>query len=61
MIISAAAFLENEQMRKEVQHSFDVRMLSLELARSIDGYDDAPRDVKNYIYDSIRDRLLFLS
>ena len=57
MVISVAAYVKNEEVRKVVLKSDNIRRRTLERCYSIPGYADLPRKVKNAVYDDVRLRI----
>ena len=60
MIISTAAFTENEKIKEELIKSDKARKISLNIAYNIPGYKEAARDTRRYIYDAIREKVFSL-
>ena len=54
MIISVAAYVKDDEVRKVVLKSDNIRLRTLERCYSIPGYADMPRKVKNAVYDNVR-------
>ena len=53
-IISVAAYVKDDEVRKVVLKSDNIRFRALERCYSIPGYADLPRKVKNAVYDKVR-------
>ena len=54
MLISVAAYVKNDEVRKVVLKSDNIRRRTLERCYSIPGYADLPRKVQNAVYDNIK-------
>ena len=55
-IISAAEFID-EPARTDLQKWFSVRENTLDIAYSVPGYKESSRETKNYLYDTIREKV----
>ena len=53
MVINAAAFIDDKNAAAEMIYLTKIRDTALDIAHSIDGYKDADRTTKNFIYDEI--------
>ena len=58
MVISVAAFLDDSSERRELDELFKVRDVALDMVYDVPGYAYASRDLKNWLYDIVRDRVL---
>ena len=54
MIISVAEYVRDNEVRKVVLKSDNLRRRTLEKCYSIPGYADLPRKVQNAVYDNVR-------
>ena len=54
MIISVAAYVKDDEVRKAVLNSDNIRSRTLEKCYAIPGYTELPRKVKNAVYDKVR-------
>lgn len=57
MIISVAEYVRDNEVRKVVLKSDNLRRRTLEKCYSIPGYTELPRKVKNAVYDDVRLRI----
>ena len=54
MIISVAEYVKDNEVRKVVLKSDNIRRRTLEKCYSVPGYADLPRKVRNAVYDNVR-------
>ena len=54
MIISVAEYVRDNEVRKVVLKSDNLRRRTLEKCYSIPGYTELPRKVRNAVYDNVR-------
>ena len=54
MIISVAEYVRDNEVRKVVLKSDNIRRRTLEKCYSIPGYAELPRKVRNAVYDNVR-------
>ena len=54
MIISIAAYVKDDEVRKAVLKSDNIRNRALEKCYTIPGYTELPRKVRNAVYDKVR-------
>ena len=54
MIISVAEYVRDNEVRKVVLKSDNIRRRTLEKCYFIPGYADLPRKVRNAVYDNVR-------
>ena len=54
MIISVAAYVKDDEVRRAVLKSDNIRRRTLEKCYSIPEYADLPLKVKNVVYDNVR-------
>ena len=54
MIISVAAYVKDEEVRKVVLKSDNIRRRTLERCYSIQGYAELSMEEKNAVYDKVR-------
>ena len=54
MIISVAAYVKDDEVRKAVLNSDNIRSRTLEKCYTIPGYAELPLKEKNAMYDKIR-------
>ena len=54
MIISVAAYVKDDEIRKVVLKSDNIRSRTIEKCYTIPGYIELPRKVKNAVYDRVR-------
>jgi hypothetical protein len=53
-VISVAHFAKNKEIQDSVLQSDAIRHRTLKICSNIPGYDDLPLNVKNIVYDAIR-------
>ena len=54
MITSVAEYVRDNEVRKVVLKSDNIRRRTLEKCYSIPGYAELPRKVRNAVYDNVR-------
>ena len=57
MVISVAAYVKDEEVRKFVLKSDNIRRRALEKCYTIPGYSELPQKEKNAVYDKVRLRV----
>ena len=58
MIISVAAYVKDEEIRRVVLKSDNIRCRTLEKCYAIPGYAELPPEEKNAVYDKVRNDIV---
>lgn len=57
MVKSVAAFVDDENIKKELIESFFVRNTTLDIVYSVNGYKEASLKTKNWLYDIVKQKV----